>query len=106
MATSKTTTLAVLAVLFILIGLSVAGLGRDMRQRPPAPILAETEKQVAALKEKMVTGGGKASGVSLADEVQKVGAFSPHPLALPQLAAGEVGFVIAGIKNRPCRLGK
>lgn len=31
-------------------------------------------------------------------EVQKVGAFSPHPLTLPELAAGEVGFVIAGIK--------
>lgn len=31
-------------------------------------------------------------------EVQKVGAFSPHPLELPQLAAGEVGFIIAGIK--------
>ncbi len=31
-------------------------------------------------------------------EVQKVGAFSPHPLELPQLAAGEVGFLIAGIK--------
>ncbi len=38
----------------------------------------------------MATGG--------AYEVQKVGAFSPHPTALPQLAAGEVGFVIAGIK--------
>ncbi len=31
-------------------------------------------------------------------EVQKVGAFSPHPTELPQLASGEVGFVIAGIK--------
>jgi len=31
-------------------------------------------------------------------EVQKVGAFCPHPLELPQLAAGEVGFIIAGIK--------
>lgn len=31
-------------------------------------------------------------------EVQKVGAFTPHPAELPQLAAGEVGFVIAGIK--------
>ncbi|SHJ92878.1 GTP-binding protein LepA [Malonomonas rubra DSM 5091] len=31
-------------------------------------------------------------------EVQKVGAFSPHPTELPKLAAGEVGFVIAGIK--------
>lgn len=31
-------------------------------------------------------------------EVLKVGAFSPHPLELPQLAAGEVGFIIAGIK--------
>jgi len=31
-------------------------------------------------------------------EIQKVGAFTPHPTELPQLAAGEVGFVIAGIK--------
>ncbi len=31
-------------------------------------------------------------------EVQKVGAFCPQPLELPQLAAGEVGFLIAGIK--------
>lgn len=31
-------------------------------------------------------------------EVQKVGAFSPQPLELPQLSAGEVGFIIAGIK--------
>ncbi|MCK4501713.1 MAG: translation elongation factor 4 [Desulfuromonadales bacterium] len=31
-------------------------------------------------------------------EVQKVGAFSPQPKELPQLAAGEVGFVVAGIK--------
>lgn len=31
-------------------------------------------------------------------EVQKLGAFSPHPVTLPELAAGEVGFVIAGIK--------
>ena len=38
----------------------------------------------------MVTGGSY--------EVQKVGAFSPHPLELPQLSAGDVGFVIAGIK--------
>ncbi len=38
----------------------------------------------------MATGGGY--------EVQKVGAFNPHPIELPQLSAGEVGFVIAGIK--------
>ncbi|MBW6509681.1 MAG: translation elongation factor 4 [Desulfuromonadales bacterium] len=31
-------------------------------------------------------------------EVNKVGAFSPHPIELPSLSAGEVGFVIAGIK--------
>lgn len=31
-------------------------------------------------------------------EVNKVGAFSPHPLELPSLSAGEVGFIIAGIK--------
>src|SRR6056297_223834 len=31
-------------------------------------------------------------------EVNKVGAFSPHPVELQNLAAGEVGFVIAGIK--------
>ncbi|MCD4688771.1 MAG: translation elongation factor 4, partial [Desulfuromonadaceae bacterium] len=31
-------------------------------------------------------------------EILKVGAFSPHPVTLPVLEAGEVGFVIAGIK--------
>ena len=31
-------------------------------------------------------------------EVIKVGAFSPKPVELPQLSAGEVGFVVAGIK--------
>jgi GTP-binding protein LepA len=31
-------------------------------------------------------------------EVLKVGVFSPHPLEVPALTAGEVGFVIAGIK--------
>ncbi len=31
-------------------------------------------------------------------EVQKVGAFTPNPVSLDQLSAGEVGFVIAGIK--------
>ncbi len=31
-------------------------------------------------------------------EVQKVGAYSPHPVELPELSAGEVGFIIAGIK--------
>ncbi|MDA3904094.1 MAG: translation elongation factor 4 [Desulfuromusa sp.] len=31
-------------------------------------------------------------------EVQKVGAFSPHPIVLPQLSSGDVGFIIAGIK--------
>ncbi len=31
-------------------------------------------------------------------EVQKVGAYSPHPMELPELCAGEVGFIIAGIK--------
>jgi GTP-binding protein LepA len=48
--------------------------------------------------------------------VDKLGRFTPHSVALPELAAGEVGFVIAGIKeidgapvgdtithdNRPC----
>ncbi len=38
----------------------------------------------------MVTGGSY--------EVQKVGAYTPHPVELPELAAGEVGFVIANIK--------
>ena len=38
----------------------------------------------------MATGGSY--------EVQKVGAFTPHPAELPHLAAGEVGFIIAGIK--------
>ena len=32
-------------------------------------------------------------------EVQEVGAFSPLPEKLPSLSAGEVGFVIAGIKD-------
>ncbi len=31
-------------------------------------------------------------------EIQKLGAFSPHPVELNELAAGEVGFVIANIK--------
>ncbi len=31
-------------------------------------------------------------------EVQKVGAFSPQPIELPSLSAGEVGFIVAGIK--------
>ncbi len=31
-------------------------------------------------------------------EIQKLGAFSPHPVELTELAAGEVGFVIANIK--------
>jgi len=31
-------------------------------------------------------------------EVLKVGVFSPHPVEVSELAAGEVGFVIAGIK--------
>ncbi len=31
-------------------------------------------------------------------EVNKVGAFSPHPVELKELGAGEVGFIIAGIK--------
>ncbi len=32
-------------------------------------------------------------------EVIKIGAFSPHPVELSSLGAGEVGFVIAGIKD-------
>jgi len=32
-------------------------------------------------------------------EVLKIGAFTPHPVELPLLAAGEVGFIIAGIKT-------
>ncbi len=32
-------------------------------------------------------------------EVLKMGAFSPHPVEMASLAAGEVGFIIAGIKN-------
>ncbi|MBT6176769.1 MAG: elongation factor 4 [Deltaproteobacteria bacterium] len=32
-------------------------------------------------------------------EVQEVGAFSPEPQKLDQLSAGEVGFVVAGIKD-------
>ncbi|RMF42258.1 MAG: elongation factor 4 [Deltaproteobacteria bacterium] len=32
-------------------------------------------------------------------EVLKIGVFAPHPVAVDELGAGEVGFVIAGIKN-------
>jgi len=32
-------------------------------------------------------------------EVTQVGVFAPHPLAVPSLSAGEVGFVIASIKG-------
>ncbi len=32
-------------------------------------------------------------------EILKVGAFTPHPVTLPVLEAGEVGFLIAGIKG-------
>ncbi len=32
-------------------------------------------------------------------EVLKLGVFAPHPMAVDELGAGEVGFVIAGIKN-------
>jgi GTP-binding protein LepA len=32
-------------------------------------------------------------------DVQEVGAFTPHPARLPQLAAGETGFIIANIKE-------
>ena len=32
-------------------------------------------------------------------DVQEVGAFSPHPVKLKQLQAGEVGFIIANIKD-------
>lgn len=32
-------------------------------------------------------------------EIDKVGVFAPHPKAIAQLSAGEVGFLIAGIKE-------
>jgi GTP-binding protein LepA len=32
-------------------------------------------------------------------EVLKIGAFTPHPVELPALASGDVGFIIAGIKT-------
>lgn len=32
-------------------------------------------------------------------EVDEVGAFTPRPVAVEQLSAGDVGFVVAGIKN-------
>ncbi|GAB4169890.1 MAG: translation elongation factor 4 [Geothermobacteraceae bacterium] len=32
-------------------------------------------------------------------EVLKIGVFAPHPVTVDELGAGEVGFVIAGIKN-------
>ncbi|MES2504490.1 MAG: translation elongation factor 4 [Myxococcota bacterium] len=31
--------------------------------------------------------------------VQEIGAFSPHPVKLPSLSSGEVGFVIANVKS-------
>ena len=46
----------------------------------------------------------KASGQTF--EVAEVGAFAPAPLALPALSAGDVGFVIANIKEvRNARVG-
>jgi len=38
-------------------------------------------------------------GTGLAFEVQEVGIFTPKALVVPELAAGEVGYVIAGIKD-------
>ena len=32
-------------------------------------------------------------------EVKELGVFSPHPLKLPELRAGDVGFVIANVKE-------
>ena len=52
-------------------------------------VMAGTVKKGDKIK-LMATGGTY--------EVQKVGAFGPHPMDLPQLAAGEVGFLVAGIK--------
>ncbi len=38
-------------------------------------------------------------GAGLAFEVQEVGIFNPKPLVVPELSVGEVGYVIAGIKD-------
>ena len=38
-------------------------------------------------------------GTGLGGEVQEVGIFNPKPLVVPELSVGEVGYVIAGIKD-------
>jgi alanyl-tRNA synthetase len=60
----------------------------------------ELEKQVASLKEKMITGGGKANGSSLADEVQKVGDVSLLVKKLEEVDAKTLRTFIDNAKNQ------
>ncbi|MDH5763310.1 MAG: alanine--tRNA ligase [Nitrospinota bacterium] len=60
----------------------------------------DLEKQVAALKEKMVTGGGKASGASLTDEVQKIGDVSLLVKKLEGVDAKTLRTFIDNAKNQ------
>jgi alanyl-tRNA synthetase len=60
----------------------------------------ELEKQVASLKEKMVTGGGKANGSNLADEVQKIGDVSLLVKKLEGVDAKTLRTFIDNAKNQ------
>jgi alanyl-tRNA synthetase len=60
----------------------------------------DLEKQVAALKEKMVTGGGKAGGASLTDEVQKIGDVSLLVKKLEGVDAKTLRTFIDNAKNQ------
>ncbi len=60
----------------------------------------ELEKQVAALKEKMVTGGGQGGASSLADEVQKIGDVSLLVKKLEGVDAKTLRTFIDNAKNQ------
>ena len=60
----------------------------------------ELEKQVAALKEKMVTGGGQGGASSLADEVQKIGDVSLLVKKLEGVDAKTLRMFIDNAKNQ------
>jgi alanyl-tRNA synthetase len=60
----------------------------------------ELEKQVASLKEKMITGGGKANGSNLADEVQKIGDVSLLVKKLEEVDAKTLRTFIDNAKNQ------
>jgi alanyl-tRNA synthetase len=60
----------------------------------------ELEKQVASLKEKMVTGGGKANGSSLEDDVQKIGDVSLLVKKLEGVDAKTLRTYIDNAKNQ------